>query len=93
MKIETTNTYKNGLLINSEKRCTLKEFCKIGRFKAGQNILIGEVGKDGTTFNTESFWIGDATPFHGPSTNDGGIGWNWNVPIMNKFVLEIHTYE
>lgn len=91
----TTNTYKNNKFIQSEKCCTLGEFVKMGRLKPGQNLFIGFVetrlGKE-CHYNTESIWIGDATVYHEPSANDGGFGWNFNNPVMNKFVLEINLY-
>ena len=45
---------------------TLKEAFDQGACKVG-NLIILEGG--------ESFLVGDATPFHGPSVNDAGLGW------------------
>lgn len=90
-KENTTNSYVNGELLCREKLCTLKEYVQMERVKPGRKLLLGDV-KDGVHSNTETIWIGDATPYHAPSTNDGGFGWDYNAPIMKKFVLEIHTY-
>ena len=40
-----------------------------------------------------SFWVGDCTPYHEPSDNDGGFGWDdyleeygdWNVVTAIQF--------
>jgi hypothetical protein len=46
---------------------TLKEVFDQGACKVG-NLIILEGG--------QHFLIGDATPFHAPSTNDGSFGWD-----------------
>ena len=94
----TTNTYKNNQFIQSEKLCTLREFRAMSRFRAGQRILIGDVikkDKEEFSTNTESFWIGEATPHHEPSANDGGFGWDsWDRNgLLDKFVLDIYIYD
>lgn len=92
----TTDIYDTkGNLIRSEKLCTLLDYVKMERLKPGQELFIGGVKEeDGIecSFGTESIWIGLATPFHKPSENDGEIGWNYNNPRMNKFVLEVYCY-
>ena len=91
----TTNTFIQGKLEIREKVCTLKEFIEVDRLKAGHFIFIGEVIVNDNleiTKNTQSFWVGDCTPFCGPSAKTG-FQWDLNAPFMKKFVLEIHIYR
>ena len=85
----TTNIYRKDTLIRMEKRCTLKEFIQMGRLVPGILILIGEEN-DNTIQKTERIIIGHATPYIEPSSTDGGIGWNYTEPRMNKVVVEVH---
>jgi len=94
--MSTTNIYHKERLIRQEKLCNLREFIQMGRLKPGQCIFIGDViaKKNGEIHtNTETIWIGDATPYHKPSTNDGGFGWDFEDFIMDKFVLEVYEYR
>jgi len=76
-----------------EKLITLKEFIEMRRLAVGQYLYIGDIDEQGASSNTEGIWIGDATLFHEPSTNDGGIGWNYDHPIMKKYVIEVHEHR
>lgn len=91
--MRTTDIYCNEKLVRREKLLSLKEFVSYVRLEPGQRILIGDVSDSGVSSNTESFWIGDATPYHKPSTNDGEIGWLYSDPMMSKMVLEVHTFR
>ncbi len=89
----TTNIYIEGGHARSEKLCTLLEYVQMNRLEPGTMLHIGDVSVDGivqTTLNTETFWVGHATPYHAPSTGDGEIGWDYNHPWMKKFVLEVY---
>lgn len=49
-----------------------------------KTMIFNHDGQEEDTKN-HSFWIGDATPYHGPSDNDAEEGWyqtdwdSWNV--------------
>lgn len=93
----TTDTYLNGQRINQEKLCTLKEFLEMGRLKIGQKLHLAKIEKDKSgvdiSFDAEDVWIGDATPYHEPSTHDAGFGWDRDSNLCKKFVTEIHTFK
>lgn len=95
----TTNIYnKKGELVRSEGLVTLRKWVMMGRLKSGQKLLIGNIeehgGRDEGELHTHtlSFWVGDCTPHIQRTTNDGGIGWDYNDPQMKKFVLEVYDY-
>lgn len=91
--MRNTLTYQHGKFVRREKLCTLREFLELDRLKVGQCILIGNINLDsGNSSNTMTIWIGDATLYHEPSTNDGGFGWDYEHPNMNKYVLEVHEH-
>jgi hypothetical protein len=73
-------------LVSREKQLTLREY-----FELGRNLVPGMLfylnHEDGFT---ESFLVGDCTPFQEPSDNDGGIGWNMSDPRMDMTITEIH---
>jgi hypothetical protein len=51
------------------------------RFGDGVMLLVG----DYVTFTDGSgFLVGDATPYHEPSKNDGGFGWYWDGALCRK---------
>lgn len=92
-----TNFYHNQNFVRSEKLCTLTEFVEMDRLAPGQKILVAEVGKDkaGGSFstNSETFWVGDCTPFEGPNQKSED-GWNERIfPMMKKYVIEVHTFQ
>jgi len=93
----TTGIYENRCYVRSEKAMTLEEYVKFGRLNPGQYIYLCEVKADDdgreVHTNIESFWVGDCTPYHKPSKNDGGFGWNYSDPMMKKIVLEVHIYK
>lgn len=59
---------------------TLKEVFDQGACKVG-NLIILEGG--------QHFLIGDATPFHGPSQNDAGRGWDGWYGKTVLYVLDL----
>lgn len=93
--MRTTITYPSNSKDNprQEKLVTLKEFVQMGRLVVGQCLYIGDVDEKGLSSNTENIWIGDATPYHEPSTSDGGFGWNYDNPTMKKYVIEVHEHR
>mgnify|MGYP001374648492 CR=1 FL=1 len=42
--------------------------------------------------NREELWIGDCTTYIQPTVDDGEIGWDWNHPRCQKFVLEVRMF-
>lgn len=88
----TTTTFHKNTFVFAEKQLTLKEYCQLGRIKPGQQLYLADVDSSGCTRNGKTIWIGDATPYIIPTTNDGGIGWDLNDPLMAKAVVEIYTY-
>lgn len=92
-----TNHYHNQNFVRSEKLCTLTEFVQMGRLTPGQMILVSEVNRDqldrATSTNSETFWVGDCTPFEGPNQKSED-GWDERIfPMMKKYVLEVHTFK
>ena len=67
---------------------TLQEY-----FRSDNQLESGDL----VTFHDETvFLVGDATPYHAPSTTDGEIGWDWESAICNKQIESISnlvTYE
>ena len=61
-------------------RITIGKFVESGRLKRGQLLAL----EDGSTI-----LIGDATLYHKDSTNDGGIGWDWNDDRVIVSVREL----
>ena len=59
------------------------------QIKPGTFIVLGE--NDGNM--TESFVIGDCTPYMQPSNNDGCMGWDDSHPRFDEWVLEVHIPE
>lgn len=60
-------------------------------FAPGTLIFLynADLPSDGHT-EYESFYVGECTPFHEPSNNDGGFGWDDNHPRYSKFVGEVY---
>lgn len=64
------------------------DFIDDGKISAGMKITI-----ENDSGTTRSFWVGDCTPYHEPSDNDGGFGWDyyleeygdWNVVAAIQF--------
>jgi hypothetical protein len=82
-----TKFFNNGNLIRSEKQMSVADMIRLARLQPGMKLIISTTGN-----MLEKLWIGDATPYMAPSTNDGGIGWlsrDWEDVI----VTEVHTYE
>lgn len=75
-----------------EKLCSMREYVEMGRLSPGQKLLIGEVGSEGESYNTETIWVGNATPFHRPSTSDAEIGWPYDDELMKLYVLEVEVF-
>lgn len=73
---------------HQEKPLTLGEFIEPDRLKAGQRITV-----DDEHDNRETFWIGHATVYHCPSTNDGGFGWLFDSEICKKYIVEVLEIE
>lgn len=90
----TLNLYNRGedRLVRSEKVCTLEEFISMNRLAPGQILLIADLEVGNNTIshkNSETIIVGNCTPYHEPSTSDGGIGWNNNHSRMKKYVIEV----
>ena len=62
-------------------------------FKSGDPTKIVKQGTQIKFADGTSFWIGDATLYHEPTTSDGGIGWNLNSPLMKKEISEIKCFS
>lgn len=96
IKMRTTNIYtvnaSGEKLIRSEKLCTLREFLEMNRLKIGQSLYLAEIDEQGRSKNSETIFIGDATPYTQPTTASEE-GWDYNHPRMKKFVLEIREYK
>ena len=90
--MNTTNFYHRNKLVRQEKILTLAEFLSLGRVEPGQRLLVGDVTQDGRTCNVHTIWIGHATPYHAPSDNDGGMGWDHSKGLCLSFVIEVHTF-
>ena len=83
-------------LIRSEKPLTLKEYILMerevtpGMHFSLVNIDFNTDDNPKTYTGYETFYIGNATPYHEPSINDGGFGWNLDHERMGKYISEIH---
>ena len=78
-----TDFYHNGELKGTTPAMTLAKFMKTGRMEPGQYIKV--VG-------AAPFWVGDCTPFHEPSENDGGFGWG-NKYNTDLLISEVHSFS
>ena len=72
--------------VSREKQLTLREYFQLDRDLV-PGMLFYLDHEDGAS---ESFLIGDCTPFQEPSSSDGGFGWNMNDPRMDMSIVEIH---
>ena len=83
-------------LVRSEKALTLKEYILMKReLTPGMHFSLvnknfNTDGKPETYTGYESFYIGNATPYHEPNSNDGGFGWDLDHERMEKYISEIH---
>lgn len=98
MKTIIRKNYNNvGTRTFEQKACTLEQYITAGKARPGTYIVIATVKQDknGKEYccNAEHIWIGNCTPYHEPSTSDGGFGWGTDHPRMKKFVIEIHNYS
>lgn len=93
LPIRATVFFSHDLFDHSEKLMTLGEFVALGRLVPGQHILVGDIDERDRSCNTQSIWIGNATPFIEPCELDAGIGWDESNPLMQKFVIEVNTFE
>lgn len=83
-------------LMRQEKDCTLKEFIQMGRLKPGLLIFLVNRKSLGDKFvhiDGETIVVGNCTPYIQPSEHDGGIGWDFNHPRMEKIVTEVHEFR
>ena len=74
------------VLVRHEKQLTLREYIHLGRDLVS-GMLFYLTHESGAS---ESFLVGDCTPFQEPSSSDGCIGWNMNDPRMDMSIVEIH---
>jgi hypothetical protein len=92
-----TDFYHDNDLVRQETACTLVEFVKNGRLKPGQFVKVADITVDDNGEehfeNVEKFWVGDCTPYHRVSVNDGGFGWLWTAEGMDRLVFEVFTFE
>lgn len=87
----STTFYRDNTLEHREKLITLREFIELGKLRVGQQLYLVRVDSRQEEITDPIFiCIGDATPFHQPSDNDAGVGWDNNFEHMNKFVIEVH---
>jgi len=87
MIVKATNIYgfTSEKFVRSEKQLTLREW-----FGLGKELLPGmRFSLKGESSN-ETFYLGDATPYHQPSDNDGGFGWDMDHPRMSMLISEVH---
>ena len=56
-------------------------------FKLNPGTFIQLKSTDGNE-TRYSFWVGDCTPFHEPSDNDGGFGWDDWVDDYGDWIVE-----
>jgi hypothetical protein len=88
-----TNIFHKGEFVRSEGLVTLSEWISNDRLEPGQHISVSDINeKEGSMFNHESFYVGNCTPYMMPSNNDGGIGWDFDDPMMEKYVTEVNTF-
>ena len=86
----TTNFYDHkGNYKRSMPLMTLLQWVETGNLNPGQCLLIGDMKGDYTS-HRETIWIGHATPYIQPTENDGGIGWDYDDPMMKKYLLEVY---
>lgn len=96
MKIDgtemTTKIYENNKLVREEELITLGNWVKYGRLCPGQKLTLWWKNKE-DLWTTKFIYVGDCTPYCQPTTDDGGIGWDWEGAICKKYVIEVRTYE
>ena len=90
--VKTTIFDATGSAGKSEKGLTLREYFELDReLKPGMLFcLINTPNDAGGHTSYEDFYIGDCTPYMEPSENDGGLGWDYDNPRMDKIINEIY---
>jgi hypothetical protein len=65
----------------------LSQYLKKNTLRPGTRIELRK--KDGSTI---MLWIGDATPYIGPTTLDGGIGWDYDDETCQCELIRIDDF-
>lgn len=79
--------YYDCQLQTEDDSITLREFIETDGLFPGIKIILEDC--EGNPFQ---IWIGDATPYHEPSDNDGGFGWE-TEELLNCKITSIHNYS
>ena len=90
-QIQTAKIFDRDVLIRTIDSVSLAEYMHIYKLEPGQQIFLTKF-EDGEYVPSRDFWVGDATPYHEPSTNDGGFGWSYESDICKEYVSEVHIY-
>ena len=92
MKIDgieaNTKIYENGKLTREEELITLGNWVKFGRLKPGQKLTLW-FRNEKDLWKTKDIFVGDCTPYCRPTTNDGGLGWDWED---DRYIIEVRIY-
>jgi hypothetical protein len=93
----TTSIYHKDEFVRSEGLVKFSDWIKNGRVEVGQSISLSDVDFDeGSMINHEKLLytivVGNCTPYHQPTDNDAGIGWDFDDPMMEKYVTEVNTF-
>lgn len=79
--------YYDGQLQTDDETLSLREYMETDGIFPGQKIILQD--SDGDSFQ---IWIGDATPYHEPSDNDGGFGWE-TKELLDCKITSIYLYS
>lgn len=84
----TTTIYEQGNVLHRlDSLLTLREYFEQSlEFRPGMCFEL--VDENGVPY--ETFYVGDCTPYHCPTTLDGGVGWDWDEKRFRMFVLAVH---